>query len=75
MRVLEKLAYVRPPDEFCRTCDEFCTTPGAKCRQFRSTAIYEPATAKRLARSRWSETHRISLHEKKKKILLVQNSS
>jgi hypothetical protein len=64
----------RAKDEFCTTWREFCTTPGAKFRQFRPTLTHELAISKQLARARWGETRRVSLHEKKKKISLVQNA-
>jgi hypothetical protein len=64
----------RRADEFRPTRREFSTTPGAKFRQFRPTATHEPKSHKRLARARWGQTLRISLHEKKKKISVVQKS-
>jgi hypothetical protein len=62
------------PDEFCTTQKQFCTTPGPKFRPLRPTATYELVSHKRLARAAWGETRRISAHEKKKKISVVQNS-
>jgi hypothetical protein len=62
------------PDEFRPTWNEFCHPPGAKFSQFRPTATHELAISKRLARAQWGEIHRISPHEKKKKISLGRNS-
>jgi hypothetical protein len=63
----------RRADEFRPTRREFCTTPGAKFRQFRHTPAHQPVNHKRLARTRWGEIGRISPHMKKEKISLVQN--
>jgi hypothetical protein len=61
-------------DQFRTTWREFCTTPGAKFNEYRPTTAHELATGKRLVRTRWRKIRRISLHEKKEKISLVQNS-
>jgi hypothetical protein len=56
-----------PPD------DSFAPPPGAIFRQFRPTDTRQQAVSNRLARAAWGEIRRISLHEKKEKISLVQN--
>jgi hypothetical protein len=67
----ENLAHLRAnagrPDEFRLTRGEFCHTPGAKFRQFRTTATHELAASKQLAAGAWGEIRRVSPHEKKEK--------
>jgi hypothetical protein len=63
------------PNEFRPTWKHFCTTPGPKSRPFRPTLARQPESHKQLARAAWGETRRISAHEKKKKILVWQNSA
>jgi hypothetical protein len=52
--------------------NSFAPPPGAKLFPFCPTMMRQPLTHNRLARARWGETRRISLHEKKKKISVVQ---
>jgi len=57
------------PEEYRPTWRQYCTTPGAKFRQFRPTLTHQPVSHKRLGAGAWGEIRRILPHVKKEKNL------